>query len=142
MRRCYWSMCQAPAIAIVAVSAKPVPQANGGANIRVPVRDFLRAIDGCRMQTSCNAITVPRSVVADENTAFRSDSAFSEPSRKRLSILFVTFAPPIPTWGGAMAFYRHFVERNDFEIKVVTTCHPFSDVVRSVSASAVWTSRV
>ena len=27
--------------------------------------------------------------------------------------------------GGAMAFYRHFVERNDFELKVVTTYDPF-----------------
>jgi hypothetical protein len=31
-------------------------------------------------------------------------------------ILFVGFTPPIPTWGTSMAYYRHFVERKDFEI--------------------------
>jgi glycosyltransferase involved in cell wall biosynthesis len=38
----------------------------------------------------------------------------------KLKVLYLSFTPPIPTWGGAMAFYRHFVERPDFEIKVIT----------------------
>jgi glycosyltransferase involved in cell wall biosynthesis len=42
-----------------------------------------------------------------------------------LRVFFLSFTPPIPTWGGAMAFYRHFVERKDFEIKVVTNCGQF-----------------
>ncbi len=37
-----------------------------------------------------------------------------------MRILFLTSTPPIPTWGGAMAFYRHLCERTDFEISVVT----------------------
>jgi glycosyltransferase involved in cell wall biosynthesis len=35
-------------------------------------------------------------------------------------IFFLTFYPPTPTMGGAMAFYRHFVERRDFELFVAT----------------------
>lgn len=37
-----------------------------------------------------------------------------------MRLLFVTSTPPIPTWGGAMAFYRHFCERDDFQISVIT----------------------
>jgi glycosyltransferase involved in cell wall biosynthesis len=37
-----------------------------------------------------------------------------------MKILLVTNTPPIPTWGGAMAFYRHFCLKNDFTVKVVT----------------------
>ncbi|NEO36145.1 MAG: glycosyltransferase family 4 protein [Moorea sp. SIOASIH] len=37
-----------------------------------------------------------------------------------MRLLFVTSTPPIPTWGGAMAFYRHLCERTDFQISVVT----------------------
>jgi glycosyltransferase involved in cell wall biosynthesis len=40
-------------------------------------------------------------------------------------MLYLSFTPPIPTWGGAMAFYRHFIERPDFEIKVVANCGEF-----------------
>jgi glycosyltransferase involved in cell wall biosynthesis len=46
------------------------------------------------------------------------------PSR-RLRVFYLSFTPPIPTWGGAMAFYRHFVERQDFEIRVATNCKNF-----------------
>lgn len=35
-------------------------------------------------------------------------------------IFFLTYYPPTPTMGGAMAFYRHFVERNDFNVFVAT----------------------
>lgn len=37
-----------------------------------------------------------------------------------MRIVFVTSTPPIPSWGGAMAFYRHFCERDDFQISVIT----------------------
>jgi glycosyltransferase involved in cell wall biosynthesis len=37
-----------------------------------------------------------------------------------MKVLFITNTPPTPTWGGAMAFYRHFCERKDFEIRVIT----------------------
>jgi glycosyltransferase involved in cell wall biosynthesis len=40
---------------------------------------------------------------------------------KKLRIFFLTYYPPTPTMGGAMAFYRHFVEREDFELFVATT---------------------
>jgi hypothetical protein len=46
-----------------------------------------------------------------------------------LKVFFLTSTPPIPTWGGAMAFYRHFVEREGFEIAVATDnpqIHQFS----------------
>lgn len=38
----------------------------------------------------------------------------------KLRVLYVSYTPPQPSWGGAIAFYRHFVERQDFEVKVVT----------------------
>jgi hypothetical protein len=37
-----------------------------------------------------------------------------------MRVFFLTSTPPIPTWGGAMAFYRHFVEQKGFEIAVAT----------------------
>lgn len=37
-----------------------------------------------------------------------------------MRVLLITSTPPIPSWGGAMTFYRHFCDRNDFEISVVT----------------------
>lgn len=37
-----------------------------------------------------------------------------------MRVLFLTSTPPIPSWGGAMTFYRHFCDRNDFQIKVIT----------------------
>jgi hypothetical protein len=42
------------------------------------------------------------------------------PRDKRIRVFYVSYTPPIPSWGGAMSFYRHFVERNDFEIFVAT----------------------
>jgi hypothetical protein len=41
------------------------------------------------------------------------------PNRKP-RVFFLTYYPPVPTMGGAMAFYRHFVERPDFELFVAT----------------------
>jgi glycosyltransferase involved in cell wall biosynthesis len=35
-------------------------------------------------------------------------------------ILLITSTPPIPSSGGSIVLYRHFCERNDFEISVVT----------------------
>ncbi len=37
-----------------------------------------------------------------------------------MRVFFLTSTPPIPTWGGAMAFYRHFVEQRGFEVAVAT----------------------
>ena len=43
------------------------------------------------------------------------------PSRdKRIRVFYLSYTPPVPTWGGAMSFYRHFVDRSDFEIFVAT----------------------
>jgi hypothetical protein len=39
---------------------------------------------------------------------------------KRIRVFYLSYHPPVPTWGTAMSFYRHFVERNDFEIFVAT----------------------
>lgn len=35
-------------------------------------------------------------------------------------VLLITSTPPIPTGGGSMLLYRHFCERDDFEISVIT----------------------
>ncbi|OMP31784.1 glycosyltransferase [Mangrovimonas sp. DI 80] len=37
-----------------------------------------------------------------------------------MKVLMITNTPPIPSWGGAMTFYRHFCEQSDFEIQVIT----------------------
>ena len=42
------------------------------------------------------------------------------PRSDLMRIFFLTSTPPIPTWGGAMAFYRHFVEQEGFEVAVAT----------------------
>ena len=42
------------------------------------------------------------------------------PRDKRIRVFYLSYHPPVPTWGTAMSFYRHFVERNDFEIFVAT----------------------
>jgi glycosyl transferase family 4 len=39
---------------------------------------------------------------------------------KRIRVFYLSYTPPVPSWGGAMSFYRHFVERSDFEIFVAT----------------------
>lgn len=39
---------------------------------------------------------------------------------RKIKVFFLTFDPPTPTLGGAMAFYRHFFERDDFEVFVAT----------------------
>lgn len=37
-----------------------------------------------------------------------------------MRVLIITSTPPIPSGGGSMLLYRHFCERNDFDISVVT----------------------
>jgi glycosyltransferase involved in cell wall biosynthesis len=37
-----------------------------------------------------------------------------------MRILFITNIPPLPSWGSAMTFHRHFCERKDFTISVIT----------------------
>jgi glycosyltransferase involved in cell wall biosynthesis len=39
---------------------------------------------------------------------------------KRIRVFYLSYTPPVPSWGTAMSFYRHFVERDDFEIFVAT----------------------
>jgi glycosyltransferase involved in cell wall biosynthesis len=39
---------------------------------------------------------------------------------ERIRIFYLSYNPPVPSWGTAMSFYRHFVERDDFEIFVAT----------------------
>jgi hypothetical protein len=47
-------------------------------------------------------------------------SDLSAPSDKRIRVFYLSYTPPVPTWGGAMSFYRHFVERSDLELFVAT----------------------
>jgi hypothetical protein len=42
------------------------------------------------------------------------------PPDKPIRIFYLSYHPPVPTWGTAMSFYRHFVERDDFDIFVAT----------------------
>src|SRR5437588_5102828 len=37
-----------------------------------------------------------------------------------MKILIISSIPPIPSWGTAMIYYRHFCERDDFTISVIT----------------------
>jgi len=48
------------------------------------------------------------------------DLNLTPPRDKRLRVLYLSYTPPVPSWGTAMSFYRHFIERNDFEIFVAT----------------------
>jgi hypothetical protein len=50
----------------------------------------------------------------------RQVGVISQKPYRLMRIFFLTPIPPMPTWGTAMAFYRHFVERHDFEIAVAT----------------------
>ena len=40
--------------------------------------------------------------------------------KRRLKIFFLSFYPPVPTMGGAMAYHRHFFQSNDFEVFIAT----------------------
>jgi hypothetical protein len=40
--------------------------------------------------------------------------------RKRIRVFYLSYTPPVPSWGGAMSFYRHFVQRSDFDLFVAT----------------------
>jgi hypothetical protein len=42
------------------------------------------------------------------------------PRCKRIRVFYVSYTPPVPSWGGAMSFYRHFVEHSDFDLFVAT----------------------
>lgn len=42
-------------------------------------------------------------------------------------LFIVSHAPPLPSWGGSMTFYRHFVERDDFEVCVASNSTLFDD---------------
>jgi hypothetical protein len=42
------------------------------------------------------------------------------PRDKRIRVFYLSYNPPVPSWGTAMSFYRHFVERSDFEIFIAT----------------------
>lgn len=38
----------------------------------------------------------------------------------KVNMVHFSYCPPVPSWGGAMTFYRHFIERDDIEVLVVT----------------------
>jgi hypothetical protein len=46
--------------------------------------------------------------------------ALITPRDKPIRVFYLSYTPPVPTWGGAMSFYRHFAERNDFDVFVGT----------------------
>ncbi len=48
-------------------------------------------------------------------------------------VFYLSYAPPVPTWGGSMAFYRHFCERDDFETMVATYRRGFPQELVSYS---------
>ncbi|HJY54249.1 MAG TPA: glycosyltransferase [Candidatus Udaeobacter sp.] len=47
-------------------------------------------------------------------------SGLTTPRDKRIRVFYLSYNPPVPSWGTAMSFYRHFVERSDFEIFIAT----------------------
>jgi hypothetical protein len=44
-----------------------------------------------------------------------------------MKILFLSHCPPLPSWGGAMTFFRHFIDRKDFTTLVVTSAQHVKD---------------
>jgi hypothetical protein len=58
----------------------------------------------------------------DLDSAGSTDNASGQTTSrdKRIRIFYLSYNPPVPSWGTAMSFYRHFVERSDFEIFVAT----------------------
>jgi glycosyltransferase involved in cell wall biosynthesis len=61
-----------------------------------------------------------------------------------MRILFITNIPPLPSWGSAMTFHRHFCERKDFTISVITGFAKIKDYEVSypylfVSRGWLWT---
>lgn len=49
-----------------------------------------------------------------------------ETMHDRMRVFFLSFTPPLPSWGGSMTFFRHFCERNDFDVCIATNS-PFLD---------------
>src|SRR5262249_61934283 len=47
-------------------------------------------------------------------------SGLTTPRDKGIRVFYLSYNPPVPSWGTAMSFYRHFVERSDFEIFIAT----------------------
>jgi glycosyltransferase involved in cell wall biosynthesis len=45
----------------------------------------------------------------------------------KIKVFFLSFTPPLPSWGSAMTFYRHFIEKTDFEVRVATDCLDFKN---------------
>ena len=56
----------------------------------------------------------------DSADSTRNLQAPTTPRDKRMRVLYLNYIPPVPSWGTAMSFYRHFVERDDFQIFVAT----------------------
>ena len=58
----------------------------------------------------------------DQQSAVLDQPGFGPQSSRdgRMRVFYLSYHPPVPTWGTAMSFYRHFVERDDFEIFVAT----------------------
>jgi glycosyltransferase involved in cell wall biosynthesis len=56
----------------------------------------------------------------DHRSSIAYASGLPGPPDKRIRVFYLSYTPPVPSWGGAMSFYRHFVERSDFEIFVAT----------------------
>jgi len=56
----------------------------------------------------------------DSAGATRNIPGLTTPRDKRIRVFYLSYTPPVPTWGGAMSFYRHFVERGDFDLFVAT----------------------
>src|SRR5262245_6427069 len=56
----------------------------------------------------------------DRSSSVGYASELNTPRDRRIRIFYMSYTPPVPTWGGAMSFYRHFAERDDFDIFVAT----------------------
>jgi hypothetical protein len=61
----------------------------------------------------------------------------------KIRVFFLSYTPPLTTWGGAMTFYRHFFERDDFDTLVATdsddvTAHTLPYEPIRFSAPAWW----
>jgi hypothetical protein len=82
----------------------------------------LNSVCSDRMQDLRDCCRASQRLLMDEESAGLDPyvSDLSMPLDKRIRVFYLSYTPPVPSWGGAMSFYRHFVERNDFEIFVAT----------------------
>jgi hypothetical protein len=71
-------------------------------------------------RTVCHWLSEADAFPSLDGCGLRQSARLGKPAGRKCRVFFISSNPPVPTWGGAMAFYRHFAEREDFEVAVAT----------------------